>query len=70
MSLRYALINPPLTDPTTPYHSISYLVGAAEAAGFQSYSVLDANLLALEYASSEPAVAELLREGEEFRKLQ
>ena len=67
MSLRYALINPPLTDPTSPYHSISYLVGAAEAAGFPNGSVLDANILALEFASSEGEVAELLREAEEIR---
>jgi anaerobic magnesium-protoporphyrin IX monomethyl ester cyclase len=67
MSVRYALINPPLTDPTAPYHSISYLVGAAEAAGFHNHSVLDANLLALESVTDEEQICDLLHEAEDFR---
>lgn len=47
--VRYLLINPPLTDPTCPYHSISYLVGAASCAGYEDFSCLDANIAALNY---------------------
>lgn len=45
----YLLINPPLTDPTAPPPAISYLVGAACAAGHDGFAVLDANLDALEH---------------------
>lgn len=45
----YLLINPPLTDPTAPHPAISYLVGAAGAAGHDGFTVLDANLEALEH---------------------
>jgi hypothetical protein len=58
--LRYLLVQPPLTDPTTPYHSISYLVGAARAAGFTNGVVIDANVEALNDAASEARVSELL----------
>src|SRR5690348_6461051 len=42
-TIDYLLVNVPLTDPTTPYHSIPYLVGAADAAGFHGHHCLDAN---------------------------
>jgi anaerobic magnesium-protoporphyrin IX monomethyl ester cyclase len=45
----YLLINPPLADPTAPPPAISYLVGAACAAGHGGFAVLDANLEALEH---------------------
>ncbi|HWN67442.1 MAG TPA: hypothetical protein VNM90_07360, partial [Haliangium sp.] len=45
----YLLINAPLADPTAPCHSISYLVGAACAAGHGGFTVLDASLDALEH---------------------
>ncbi|MET9468193.1 radical SAM protein [Streptomyces sp. NPDC006544] len=45
----YLLVNPPITDPTTPYHSIPYLVGAAREAGHTTYGCVDANLEAFEY---------------------
>ncbi|EST38803.1 hypothetical protein N566_05495 [Streptomycetaceae bacterium MP113-05] len=45
----YLLVNPPVTDPTTPYHSIPYLVGAAREAGHTAYACVDANLDAFEY---------------------
>lgn len=45
----YLLINPPLADPTAPNAAISYLVGAACAAGHEGFTVLDANLEALEH---------------------
>ncbi|MFJ7157840.1 B12-binding domain-containing radical SAM protein [Streptomyces sp. NPDC101118] len=50
----YLLVNPPVTDPTTPYHSIPYLVGAAREAGHGAYGCVDANLDAFEYLA-DPA---------------
>lgn len=51
MSVPYLLVNPPVTDPTTAYHSIPYLVAAARAAGFGDCECVDANLEAFEYLS-------------------
>ena len=42
--LPFLLVNPPLTDPTCPYHSISYLLAATEAKGLRSGRALDANV--------------------------
>ena len=58
--LQYLLINTPLTDPTAPYHSISYLVGAAAGAGYSGFACLDANIAALTYLAQEPCVTALL----------
>src|SRR4051794_19407834 len=58
--VEYLLINVPLTDPTAPYHSISYLVGATASSGFTNFSCLDANVEALNYLAQERNVAELL----------
>lgn len=60
LDVSYLLINPPLTDPTTPYHSISYLVGAATSAGYRNFSCLDANIASLNYLTESDQVADLL----------
>ena len=60
--LSYLLITPPLTDPTAPYHSISYLIGAATAAGYTDFRALDANIEALNYLAQPAEVATLLAE--------
>ena len=59
-NLPFLLVNPPLTDPTCPYHSISYLLAAAEAGGFQGGCALDANVEALNYLVEAEQVAKLL----------
>jgi hypothetical protein len=61
-ALRYLLVNVPLTDPTGPYHSISYLVGATAAAGFTGVTCLDANVAALNFLAAPEQVASLLDE--------
>lgn len=66
-SLPYLLVNPPLTDPTAPYHSISYLLGATTAAGFARASCLDANVESLNYLSQPEHVRGLLAESERVR---
>lgn len=58
----YLLITPPLTDPTSPPHSLSYLIGAAAAAGYSDFLALDANIEALNFLARPAAVAQLLRE--------
>lgn len=56
MNVQYLLVNPPVTDPTTPYHSIPYLVAATRAAGFGDCECVDANLEAFEYLSQPEQV--------------
>jgi anaerobic magnesium-protoporphyrin IX monomethyl ester cyclase len=65
--LSYLLINPPLTDPTYPYHSISYLVGSCAQDGFTGYHCLDANIDALNYLARPREVAGLLDEAATVR---
>jgi len=65
--VRYLLINVPLTDPTGPYHSISYLVGATTAAGFTGVSCLDANIAALNHMAAPDQVTSLLEECRAIR---
>ncbi len=55
--IQYLLINTPLTDPTAPYHSISYLVGATSNAGYTNITCLDANIEALNYLARPEQVA-------------
>jgi anaerobic magnesium-protoporphyrin IX monomethyl ester cyclase len=63
----YLLINAPLTDPTAPYHSISHLVGAACAAGHDGFTVLDANLEALEHMIEPRNVSYVLEKCRRLR---
>lgn len=56
----YLLINPPLTDPSAPYHALSYLVAPALAAGFGGAVCVDANIEALNYLARPAQVRELL----------
>lgn len=58
--LPFLLINPPLTDPTCPYHSISYLLAATESSGFHGGCALDANLEALNHLIETEQVAGLI----------
>ena len=62
-SLRYAIINVPLTDPTTAYHSIPYLVGYAKSKGFVSQHCIDANIDALNYMAQPSQIEPILRDA-------
>jgi anaerobic magnesium-protoporphyrin IX monomethyl ester cyclase len=66
-NVAYLLINPPVTDPTAPYHSIPYLVGASRSAGYHNYSCLDANLEAFEYLARPEQFGALLRRARTLR---
>ncbi|MDM8528201.1 radical SAM protein [Anaerolineales bacterium HSG24] len=59
-NIDYLLVNPPLTDPTSAYHSISYLIGSAIEAGYTGYSCVDANIESLNYLANEENVTSLL----------
>ncbi|HWU10038.1 MAG TPA: radical SAM protein [Streptomyces sp.] len=64
----YLLVNPPLTDPTAPYHSIPYLVGAAREAGHGTYACLDANLDAFEYLAHPDRFGTLIEAARGLRE--
>jgi anaerobic magnesium-protoporphyrin IX monomethyl ester cyclase len=66
--LPYLLINPPFTDPTTPYHSIPYLVGACRAAGYRGERCLDANLDAFEFLARPEQCARLIERARRERR--
>lgn len=65
----YLLVNPPLTDPTYPYHSISYLVASSHEHGFTGHRSLDANVEALNYLARPEYVAQLIRDAADVRAL-
>lgn len=56
----YLLINPPITDPTGPYHSLSYLAGAAHQAGFDQCEMIDLNIDSLNFLAQHDRVTKLL----------
>ncbi len=66
--VRYLLINPPLTDPTAAYHSISYLVGAAASHGYSGYTCLDANIAALNFMARPEEVEGVLEHCARLRE--
>jgi hypothetical protein len=61
--LPYLLINPPLTDPTYPYHSISYLVANCAEHGFTGFRCEDANINSLNHLARPNYVSGLLTEA-------
>ncbi|MEU9875287.1 B12-binding domain-containing radical SAM protein [Streptomyces phaeochromogenes] len=65
--IKYLLVSPPLTDPTTPYHSISYLIGPAAAAGFTGFRACDANVDALNCLARPENVRQTLMLAGEVR---
>jgi len=64
----YLLVNPPLTDPTAPYHSIPYLVGATQDRGFTNLRCLDANVEALNLLAAPDQVGRLLTKADELKQ--
>lgn len=66
--LPYLLINPPITDPTEPYHSIPYLVAAARAAGYRGERCVDANLDAFEFLARPEQCARLIERARRLRR--
>jgi anaerobic magnesium-protoporphyrin IX monomethyl ester cyclase len=56
------LIYPPITDPTSPYHSLTYLDSYARAHGYPAADIVDVNVEAFHY-SYRPGAAAWLAAG-------
>jgi len=54
---RAVLIYPPLTDPTSGYHSLSYLDSYARSRGYPAADMIDANIEAFHHSFSPAGVA-------------
>jgi anaerobic magnesium-protoporphyrin IX monomethyl ester cyclase len=54
---RAVLIYPPLTDPTSGYHSLSYLDSYARSRGYPPADMIDANIEAFHHSLSPAGVA-------------
>jgi|GEM_PF-1771135 len=54
------LAYPPITDPTSPYHSLVYLASHARALGFDAIQIRDTNVEALNYLAQPRVMSELL----------
>lgn len=66
--LPYLLINPPLTDPTYPYHSLSYLVANCVEHGFTDFRCEDANINSLNHLARPEHVSGLLADATSIRE--
>lgn len=51
------LIYPPITDPTSPYHSLSYLDSYARSRGYPAADIVDVNVEAFHYSYTTGAAA-------------
>jgi len=60
---RFTLVFPPLSDPTTPYHSTAYLAGSLKARGFGEPAQRDANAEFVNWCLSERIYADMVGEA-------
>jgi anaerobic magnesium-protoporphyrin IX monomethyl ester cyclase len=51
------LIYPPITDPTSPYHSLTYLDSYARSRGYPAADIVDVNVEAFHYSYTPGATA-------------
>jgi hypothetical protein len=51
------LIYPPITDPTSPYHSLTYLDSYARSRGYPAADIVDVNVEAFHYSYTPDAAA-------------
>ena len=61
-TVKAALIYPPLTDPTSGYHSLNYLDSYARAQGHWPAEIIDANIEAFHHSYTPSAYEWLRRE--------
>lgn len=66
--VRCLLLYPPLTDPTSGYHSLSYLDAFAHMHGFTSIEIRDINIEALDYCAQPEQVQLLKNEAQALLK--
>jgi anaerobic magnesium-protoporphyrin IX monomethyl ester cyclase len=60
--VRSVLIYPPVTDPTSGYHSLCYIDSYARAQGLPAADIVDANIEAFHYSYTAPARARIQAE--------
>lgn len=60
-NVKALLIFPPITDPTSGYHSLSYLQAYARQHGHTAVEILDANIEAIDYMAQLSQVEELVK---------
>lgn len=51
------LLYPPVTDPTSPYHSLTYLDSYARSRGYPAADIIDVNMAAFHHSYTPDAVA-------------
>ncbi|MFG1743169.1 B12-binding domain-containing radical SAM protein [Micromonospora chalcea] len=61
-TVKAALVYPPLTDPTSGYHSLNYLDSYARAQGHRPAEIIDANIEAFHHSYTPSAYEWLRRE--------
>jgi anaerobic magnesium-protoporphyrin IX monomethyl ester cyclase len=66
-SARALLLYPPITDPSSPYHSLVYVASYARANGFPDIEVRDTNIEALTYCA-RPDFLKRLKQRLEVRR--
>lgn len=67
MKPEYLLITPPVSDPTSPYHSLAYLVGHAKSQGFERGEALDLNISIFDELAKPDQVQRLLDHAAQLR---
>jgi len=63
------LLYPPLSDPTSGYHSLLYLDAAARSHGFHAIDIIDSNIGAVHHLSRPEDVEKLKLRGEKYRSV-
>lgn len=58
---KVALIYPPITDPTSGYHSLCYLDTYARSRGLPAADIIDANIEAFHHSYTDAAVADMVQ---------
>ncbi|MEX3716005.1 radical SAM protein [Cytobacillus horneckiae] len=66
--MKTLLIYPPITDPTSGYHSLSYIESYACSKGFNDIDIMDTNIEALHY-TMQPEESERIIKGIEKRRI-
>lgn len=51
------LLYPPVTDPTSPYHSLTYLDSYAQSRGYPAADIIDVNVAAFHYSYTPDAAS-------------
>jgi hypothetical protein len=66
--LQAMLLYPPITDSTSPYHSLIYLASFARSAGFTDIAIRDTNIEALNFCARPDVVAAMTADWRSRRR--